>query len=55
MSREDGTKYNFACPECGETIEVDGQMREALVEQGCVTCGATVPASSFTEATSASS
>jgi transcription elongation factor Elf1 len=32
----------FACPECDESISVNGSMRDALVENGCVVCGASV-------------
>ncbi|SEO69779.1 hypothetical protein SAMN05216388_101730 [Halorientalis persicus] len=37
-----GPDYTFACPECDESISVNGSMRDALVENGCVVCGASV-------------
>ncbi|MFB6071640.1 MAG: hypothetical protein ABEJ88_01590 [Halobacterium sp.] len=39
----------FACPECGETMVVNPAMQDALEENGCVVCGASVPADAFTE------
>ncbi|WP_192927958.1 DUF7560 family zinc ribbon protein [Halococcus salsus] len=41
--------YRFACPACGESLEVNDSMKRALVEQGCVVCGASVTAAAFTE------
>jgi predicted nucleic acid-binding Zn ribbon protein len=38
----------FVCPECGESIEVNGAMQEALIEQGCVVCSAAVKERDFT-------
>lgn len=48
-------EYVFVCPECGESLEVNGSMRDALLERGCVICGASVPPSAFSRATSAGS
>jgi hypothetical protein len=47
MSGEEG--YTFVCPSCDENLEVNGSMKEALVERGCVICGATVTADAFAE------
>lgn len=38
----DAEEYVFLCPECGQEIEVNDSMREALVANGCVVCGAAV-------------
>lgn len=43
-----GSEYEFRCAECGEAIAVDDAMREALLEHGCVICGAPVTEDSFT-------
>jgi hypothetical protein len=40
----------FACPECGECLEVNPPMREALVRKGCVVCGASVSRDAFSNA-----
>lgn len=40
--------YLFVCPECVETLEVDRSMRDALIRNGCVICGAEVTAAAFT-------
>lgn len=48
-------EYAFVCPECGESLEVNGSMRDALLERGCVICGADVTASAFSRATSTDS
>lgn len=37
----------FVCPECDEHIEVNASMQDALVEHGCVICGATVSETDF--------
>jgi predicted RNA-binding Zn-ribbon protein involved in translation (DUF1610 family) len=44
----EGAEFGFVCPECGESLEVNGSMRDALVENGCVICGAAVSQDSFT-------
>lgn len=43
---EDET-VDFVCPACEEHIEVNPSMRDALLEHGCVVCGATVSAADF--------
>ncbi|MFB6120876.1 MAG: hypothetical protein ABEJ68_07160 [Halobacteriaceae archaeon] len=43
-----GEDYVFVCPECGESMEVNASMRDALVENGCVVCGATLSEGAFT-------
>ena len=43
----DADEYDFRCPECAESIEVNGSMRDALIENGCVVCGADVSAEAF--------
>lgn len=42
-----GDDYTFVCPECGESMSVNGPMRDALVENGCVVCGADVSGDAF--------
>lgn len=51
----DGPEYTFACPACGESLAVNGAMREALIERGCVICGTEVTAEAFTGPSSADS
>lgn len=55
MSSENEAEYSFVCPECEETLEVNDSMKDALLERGCVICGASVTADAFTEVTSADS
>ena len=45
MSRAE--EYVFFCPECGQEIEVNASMREALIANGCVICGAAVTDDAF--------
>jgi len=33
-------EFEFVCPECGERISVNGGVREALLENGCLLCDA---------------
>ena len=40
-------EFTFVCPVCGESIAVNGPMRDALVENGCVVCGGPVTADAF--------
>lgn len=40
-------ELTFVCPSCGESMEVNPAMRDALVENGCVVCGASVTAEAF--------
>lgn len=37
----------FVCPACSRSIEVTESVRDALVESGCVICGADVDDSAF--------
>ncbi|MEF8775151.1 MAG: hypothetical protein V5A43_01450 [Haloarculaceae archaeon] len=37
----------FVCPQCHEEIDINESMRLALVEYGCVVCGATVTRAAF--------
>jgi predicted RNA-binding Zn-ribbon protein involved in translation (DUF1610 family) len=39
--------HTFTCAECGEAIDVNASMREALISHGCVICGATVTDADF--------
>ncbi|MFB6179801.1 MAG: hypothetical protein ABEI77_08765 [Halorientalis sp.] len=39
--------YLFVCPACEERMEVNGSMKEALIEKGCVICSASVTEESF--------
>lgn len=32
------TTYIFTCPDCGQEIEVNGSMREAMLASGCPVC-----------------
>lgn len=32
------TGYRFRCTDCGQQIEVNGSMREAILESGCPVC-----------------
>jgi hypothetical protein len=43
---EDAT---FRCPVCEETLKVNASMREALVERGCVVCGADLTPDAFSD------
>lgn len=53
MSGRVGKEYTFVCPECDESLQVNGAMKDALVENGCVICGTAVTAGAFTEASAA--
>jgi putative FmdB family regulatory protein len=33
-------EYEFTCSECGQEIEVNDNMREAIVTNGCPVCAA---------------
>lgn len=40
-------EFTFVCPDCGESMEVNPAMKDALMENGCVVCGATVSPAAF--------
>lgn len=44
---QEAEEYDFVCPECGQEIEVNASMREALLANGCVICGADLSADAF--------
>ena len=39
--------HEFRCPECGQEIEVNASMREALLENGCAVCGSPLSVDAF--------
>ena len=43
----EGEEFVFVCPACDERLEVNESMKAALVERGCVICGASVSPDSF--------
>jgi hypothetical protein len=49
MSGEAESEFVFDCPECGETLAVNGPMRDTLIEKGCVICSASVTPAAFSE------
>lgn len=44
---DDATAFVFVCGTCGESMEVNEAMREALLENGCVICGGSVTSDAF--------
>lgn len=42
------TDYQFACPDCGQGININAPMREAILQNGCPVCSATVADADFT-------
>ena len=40
-------EFVFVCPACEERLAVNESMKAALVERGCVICGASVKAAAF--------
>ncbi|WP_435129972.1 DUF7560 family zinc ribbon protein [Halobaculum sp. D14] len=40
-------EYEFRCPECGQQIEINSPMREAILTNGCPICSASVAAKNF--------
>lgn len=43
----DVEEFYFVCPECEHEIAVDTSIREALIVNGCVLCGAAVTDRAF--------
>jgi hypothetical protein len=41
-------EFDFVCPECDEALVVNGSMRDALIDRGCVICGGGVSPDAFT-------
>lgn len=39
--------YTFTCPDCGQEIEVNASMREAMLTSGCPVCTEPVETSDF--------
>jgi len=39
--------YQFSCPECGQQIETNGPMHDAILANGCPICAATVGPDNF--------
>lgn len=47
-------EYEFTCSECGQQISVNETMRDAIEENGCPVCAATVGSGEFGEASAES-
>ena len=47
MREDTEGECTFVCPECAETLEVNGPMMELLIEEGCVVCGADLTENAF--------
>ncbi|RQG92263.1 DUF7560 family zinc ribbon protein [Natrarchaeobius chitinivorans] len=41
------SRHEFTCPDCGQAIEVNEAMREAILSHGCPVCGSSVTDVSF--------
>ncbi|RQG98564.1 DUF7560 family zinc ribbon protein [Natrarchaeobius oligotrophus] len=41
------SRFQFTCPECGQEIEINDTMREAMLSHGCPVCGASVTSAAF--------
>lgn len=42
-------QFQFHCPKCDSSLKIDRETKEALVEKGCIICGASVTEEAFTE------
>jgi hypothetical protein len=40
-------EFTFVCPDCGESMEVNPAMKDALLENGCVVCGTELTPAAF--------
>lgn len=40
----------FCCPACAESVRVNEEMKDAMLEKGCIICGTPVTSSDFAEA-----
>lgn len=49
LDRPEGANYRFECPHCDNSVLVDEESREALLENGCILCDGTVSKGSFTK------
>lgn len=43
------TEYVFTCAECGQEIDVNGEMRRAILSNGCPVCSASADEGAFEE------
>lgn len=48
MGLNQRTEFTFVCPTCDETLSVNGAMKRALLENGCVLCSAELTDRAFT-------
>ncbi|AFK18191.1 MULTISPECIES: DUF7560 family zinc ribbon protein [Haloferax] len=46
----DSADYTFVCPECAESMLVNDSMRDALLDNGCVICSASLTQDAFSHA-----
>lgn len=47
MSDPISDDHVFECPDCGERIEMNAGMRQAVLDHGCPICGASVTEAAF--------
>jgi predicted RNA-binding Zn-ribbon protein involved in translation (DUF1610 family) len=45
------TTVHFTCPDCAQTIEVNEEMRETILETGCPVCTAAATETDFAATT----
>jgi endogenous inhibitor of DNA gyrase (YacG/DUF329 family) len=48
-----GSNLTFHCSTCDKSMAVNGPMRDAILEKGCVVCGTSVSRSAFSPVASA--
>ena len=41
------SEYEFTCPDCGQQIEVNASMRDAILSNGCPVCSSSVATEHF--------
>ncbi len=49
MSGERDEELSFVCPECEESLAVNEEMKNTLIQRGCVICGTPVSEEAFTD------
>lgn len=50
MALDRQREFTFRCPGCGDSLAVNGAMKRALIEKGCVLCTAELTDRAFVDA-----
>jgi len=49
FDQSEDAEFQFHCPKCDSSLQIEAETRDALLEKGCIICGADVTEDAFIE------